>query len=173
MTKKRHPNKKKIVVIKEDGEVYKIFDTVEECAKYFNRTKAVIYNHCAKFNNFYVENGIKVRFEAEKKEVVVKEEVESSRADVVEKRLRATETEDQTRRRLGLNPYGEWRNDEWMNAMFERVDKMLYPDGYDEHLVWLSKKGKERIDKGKTRVSQETLEESYKDIDEEFLDYIK
>ena len=172
MTKKRHPNKKKIVVIKEDGEVYKIFDTIEECAKYFNRTKSVIYNHCAKSNIFYIENGIKVRFEAEKNQQQKVVNV-SDRSDVVEKRLRAKETEDQTRRRLGLNPYGEWRNDEWMNAMFARVDKMLYPDGYDEHLAWLSMKGKERIDKGKTRVSQETMEESYKDIDEEFLDYIK
>ena len=172
MTEKRHPLQKKITVIKEDGEVYKVFDTVDECAAFFNRSKAVIYNHCAKPDILYVENGIKVRFQSEKMQER-KEKGLSDRSDVLEKRLRANETEDQTRRRLGLNPYGEWRNEEWLFAMFDRVNKRLYPDGYDAHTAWLVEKGKQRIEKGQTRVSQETLEESYKDIDEEFLDYIK
>ena len=173
MTVKRHPNKKRIIVTKEDGEIYKIFDTVEECAEYFGKSKAVIHNRCAKFNVFYLENEVKIKFEAERKEPRTKEKVELTRSDVVEKKLRATETEDQTRRRLGLNPYGEWRNDEWLFAMFDRVNKQLYPDGYDEHAAWLSMKGKERMVKGTVRVAQEIIEEGYKDIDEEFLDYIK
>jgi len=171
MTAKRHHNKRRIITTKEDGEVYKIFDTIEDCAEFFNRSKAVIFNHCAKSKLFYKENGIMLSFQSEKREA--KEVKESDRSDVVEKRLRATETEDQTRRRLGLNPYGSWRQGTWLQEMFDRVNKELYPDGYDAHAAWLALRGKERLKEGKTRVSQETLEESYKDIDKEFLDYIK
>ena len=169
MTAKRGSSKRRIITTKEDGEIYKIFDSVDECAEYFGRSRAVVFNHCAKSKLFYKENGIMLRFESEKREP--KAVKESDRSDVVEKRLRATETEDQTRRRLGLNPYGEWRNDEWLFAMFDRVNKMLYPDGYDEHAAWLSMKGKERMSKGQTRESEESR--LSREIDEEFLDYIK
>ena len=169
MIAKRHPNKRRIITTKEDGEIYKIFDTIEECAEFFNRSKAVIFNHCAKSKLFYKENGIMLSFQSERREA--RQVKESDRSDVVERRLRATETEDQTRRRLGLNPYGEWRNDEWLNAMFDRVNKELYPEGYDEHAAFLSWKAKQRADKGQRRESEE--ERLAREIDEEFEQYIK
>jgi hypothetical protein len=87
--------------------------------------------------------------------------------------LRKRETEDQTRRRLGLNPYGEWRNDEWLNAMMDRVHKELYPDGYDEHAAWLSMKGKERTDKGMRRETEEERLSKEVEVDPEFRQYFK
>lgn len=93
--------------------------------------------------------------------------------NIDELRLRAKETEDETRRRLGLNPYGEWRNDEWIQAMIDRVDKMLYPDGYDEHAAYLSMKGKERAVKGMRRETEEERLEKEVDVDPEFKQYFK
>jgi len=55
--------------------------------------------------------------------------------------------------------------------MFDRVNKELYPDGYDEHARWLSMKGKERAQKGQLRLSQE--DRIGEEIDEEFKQYIK
>jgi hypothetical protein len=81
------------------------------------------------------------------------------------------ETEDEIRRRLGLNPYGEWRNDEWLNAMFERVNKLLYPDGYDPRETWLAQKANDRASKRTARIKKEKESEdvfynSIEDFDE-------
>lgn len=176
MNKKFHQNSKRIIVRTKDGRLYKEFETIDECVEYFGKSKAIIYNACTLVNYKFVHEGQELVFEAVKRyreEKPKGEDMRLSNENKLEKELRAKETEDETRRRLGLNPYGEWRNDEWLNAMFERVNKELYPDGYDEHAIWLREKGMERLKAGKTRVSQETLNESYKDIDEEFLDYIK
>lgn len=166
---------KKIIVRTEDNEVWKEFQGVTDCAEFFKKTKAVIYNRCATPNRFFLEFGVNLRFESASIKVKVGEKVDGRLmgSSIDEAKLRATETEDETRRRLGLNPYGDWRNDEWLFAMFDRVNKQLYPDGYDAHTAWLSMRGKERIQKGKVRVASEIIEEGYKDIDEEFLDYIK
>jgi hypothetical protein len=171
MTAKKGSAKRRIITTKENGEIYKIFDTVDQCAEYFRRTKAVIFNHCAKSKLFYRENGIMLSFQSERREA--KEVKESDRSDVIERKLRATETEDQTRRRLGLNPYGEWRNDEWLFAMFDRVNKKLYPDGYDEHAAFLSWKGKQRGVKGQRRETEEERLEKEVEVDPEFRQYFK
>ena len=55
--------------------------------------------------------------------------------------------------------------------MFERVNKELYPDGYDEHAAWLSWKGKEREKKGQRRETEE--DRLAREIDEEFEQYTK
>ena len=79
------------------------------------------------------------------------------------------ETEDQIRRRLGLNPYGEWRNDEWLNAMFERVNSQLYPDGYDAREIWLAQKANSRAKKRAALAREEKgLEETFYNSIEDF-----
>ena len=86
----------------------------------------------------------------------------------IEEEIIEGETEDQIRRRLGLNPYGEWRNDEWLNAMFERVNKILYPDGYNTREIWLAQRANNRAKKraASEREGKEAEETYYNSIDE-------
>ena len=56
--------------------------------------------------------------------------------------------------------------------MIERVDKMLYPDGYDHHAVWIAIKGKERADKGLAKEIGPNKEKEI-EVDEEFKQYFK
>lgn len=168
MSKQLHSNMKRIVVRTEDNEIWKEFETVVECAEFFGITNNVIYNRCNKPDHAYKYLGYKLKFQSERRDGVYSN---PSGDDTKEARLRATETEDETRRRLELNPYGEWRNEEWLNAMFKRVGEKLYPDGYDEHAAWLSWKGKLRGQKGQTRESEE--DRLAKEIDEEFEQYTK
>ena len=168
MSKELHSNAKRIIVRTEDNEIWKEFETTDECSEFFGISKSVIYNRCNKPDHAYKYLGYKLKFESERRDGVYSKPLEDG---TKEGRLRATETEDETRRRLGLNPYGSWRNDEWLNAMMERVNKELYPDGYDEHMAWLSWRGKIRADKGQRRESEE--ERLSKEIDEEFEQYTK
>jgi hypothetical protein len=168
MSKELHSNTKRIIVRMEDDEIYKIFETTIECAEFFGISKGAVYNRCNHSNYTYSHLGYKFKFKSEKRTGVY---TNSKAHNTEETRLRANETEDETRRRLGLNPYGEWRNDEWLNAMFDRVGKELYPDGYDEHAAWLSWKGKLRLQKGQARESEE--ERLAREIDEEFEQYTK
>jgi hypothetical protein len=168
MSKELHSNAKRIIVRTEDNEIWKEFETTDKCAEFFGITKSVIYNRCNKPNHTYRYLGYKLKFASERRDGVY---TNPSLDDTKEVRLRANETEDETRRRLGLNPYGEWRNDEWMQAMIDRVDKMLYPDGYDSHMAWLSFRGKLRKDKGQRRESEE--ERLSREIDEEFEQYTR
>ena len=170
MSKGLHSNSKKVIVKTENDEVWKEFESVIECADFFNKSKAVIYNRCNTPNHAFAEMGYKLKFQTEKRENV-KSRVEVYAERDKEAKLRAKETEDETRRRLGLNPYGEWRNDEWIQAMIDRVDKMLYPDGYDPHMVWLREKALSRAQKGQQRESEE--DRLSKEIDEEFEQYTK
>ena len=168
MDRKIHPNSKRIIVRTQDNEIWKEFETSAECAEFFGITKSVIYNRCNKPNHAYRYLGYKLKFESEKRDGVYSN---TSADGTTESRLRAEETEDETRRRLGLNPYGEWRNDLWLNAMFDRVNKKLYPDGYDEHMAWLSWRGKVRAQKDQRRESEE--DRLGREIDEEFEQYTK
>ena len=86
--------------------MYKVFDggTIET-AKYFLKSPTVIYNHCSRPREFFNYFGFNLRFESKLRNKIV------------------IETKDETRRRLGLNPYGEWRTDEWIYAMVERISK--------------------------------------------------
>jgi hypothetical protein len=77
------------------------------------------------------------------------------------------ETEDEIRRRLGLNPYGKARDDIWMAEMFERVNKELYPDGYDPRETWLAQKANDRASKRTARIKKE------KEIEEVFYNSIE
>ena len=158
MSKQLHSNMKRIVVRTEDNEIWQEFETVVECAEFFGITNNVIYNRCNKPDHAYKYLGYKLKFQSERRDGVYSN---PSGDDTKEGRLRATETEDETRRRLGLNPYGEWRNDEWLNAMFKRVGEKL----------WLSWKGKLRTQKGQTRESEE--DRLAREIDEEFEQYTK
>ena len=168
MNKKMHPNTKRIIVRTEDDNIWKEFETTDECAEFFGVSRGVIYNRCNDLNHVYEYSGYKLKFFSEKRDGVYSD---SSADNTKETRLRKSETEDETRRRLGLNPYGSWRNDDWLNAMMERVNKELYPYGYDEHMAWLSMKGKERALKGQQRESEE--ERLAKEIDEEFEQYTR
>jgi hypothetical protein len=151
--------------------LFREFDTVEECASFFGKTKAIIYNRCSSSNRFFPEMGVNVNFTSQraKQKVEQGEKIDKRFSSIDEAKLRKTETEDQTRRRLGLNPYGDWRNDEWIYAMMERVNQRLYPDGYDEHAAWLSMREKDRTQKGRTKRRLDTEDI----IDEEFEQYIK
>ena len=168
MDKEIHPNSKRIIVRTQDNEIWKEFETTDKCSEFFGISRSTIYNRCNKPDNAYRYLGYKLKFESERRDGVYSN---TSADGTEETRLRKNETEDQTRKRLGLNPYGEWRNDEWLNAMFKRVGERLYPDGYDEHAAWLSWKGKLRTQKGQTRESEE--DRLAREIDEEFEQYTK
>lgn len=166
---------KPVVVKTEDEKIFKEFKSVGECADFFNVDKGVIYRRSSTPQKYFLESGVKLRFIAPpiRKLGERKDGIDGRIKDKEEIELRKNETEDQTRRRLGLNPYGSWRNDKWLFEMFDRVNKQLYPDGYDAHAAWLAEKGQKRIKEGRTRVAQEVMYEVYKDIDDEFLDYIR
>jgi hypothetical protein len=122
MKEKTKATSNKAVITKTvDGKIYKVFGTIREAANFFNLSVPSISNKIS-VKKYYKLNDLMLTFETK------------SAKDGLD---RLFETEDETRRRLGLNPYGEWRNDEWLNAMFERVNKELYPDGYDHHMEWL------------------------------------
>ena len=168
MSKEIHPNSKRIVVRTEDNEIWKEFETTKECAEFFGITKSVVYTRCNHSHHAYGYLGYKLKFQSERRDGVYSKALVQ---DTIETRLRKDETEDETRRRLGLNPYGSWRNDEWLNAMMDRVNKEIYPDGYDSHMAWLSFRGKLRKDKGQRRESEE--ERLSREIDEEFKQYTR
>jgi len=168
MNKEIHPNSKRIVVRTEDDKIWKEFETSIECAEFFGISRGVVYNRCNASHHAYEHLGYKLKFQSERRDGVYSN---SLAEDTEETRLRKGETEDETRRRLKLNPYGEWRNDEWLNAMMERVNKEIYPDGYDSHMAWLSFRGKLRKDKGQRRESEE--ERLSREIDEEFEQYTR
>ena len=168
MNKEIHPNAKRIIIRTEDNIIFKEFETTDECAKFFGISRGVVYNRCNTSHHAYDYLGYKLKFQSEKRDGPYSNSlVENTK----ETRLRKSETEDETRRRLGLNPYGSWRNDEWISAMMERVNKEIYPDGFDEHSAWLSWRGKIRAQKGTQRESQENR--LSREIDEEFEQYTR
>jgi hypothetical protein len=143
-------SKKGVEVYKPDGVLYKRYKTITDMSK-------------------DMEANLSTISAALKKEVtkVKIKGVEYTLVPIEGEVIHEGETEDQIRRRLGLNPYGEWRNDEWLNAMFERVNKILYPDGYDTREIWLAQKANSRAKKRKDRIREE------KELDEEFYNSIE
>lgn len=106
------PVPKIVITYDEEGNEYKRFVSVKETASYFNKATQLIYNYTSR-NNYFApveENGKKfnLRFVQAKPEI-----------------LKNKELEDQIRRKWGLNPYGDWRNDEWIYAMVDRVNAEL------------------------------------------------
>jgi len=172
------PTNKLVEVYREDGELYKKYNSVTEAAKDLNVT-LVNFSRQVVDKGKIVVGGVLYKVITSGAPSIQRKErpvVYDSKAA-----LRPGETEDECRRRLGLNPYGEWRNDEWMNAMFDRVNKELYPDGYDAHSAWLSQKAKDRKDAGKAQMRDpnsnepgyDSEEGGYKCNDPEFMDYFK
>ena len=86
---------------------------------------------------------------------------------LIEEPIAEGESEDDIRRRLGLNPYGKARDDIWMTEMFERVNKQLYPDGYDPRETWLAQKANDRAKKRTANIKKE------KELEEVFYNSIE
>lgn len=147
MAKSTHPNTKRVVAYREDGSIYREFESVTEIAEYYNKRTQAIYNSTSNYHRFY-------DFKEPNGEVV-KLRLEAKAPNYKNPKIHEKETEDQIRRRLGLNPYGEWRNDEWFAAMFERVNKKLYPNGYDAHAEWLRKRSWDKMNEKNRQAKQQ------------------
>ena len=144
--------KKVVEVYKSDGTLYKRYKTITEMSKDMEANLSTISAVLKK----------------EVPKVKIKG-VEYTLVSIEEEIIPEGETEDQIRRRLGLNPYGSWRNDEWLNAMFERVNKILYPDGYDTREIWLAQKANNRAKKRAALIREEKeSEETYYNSIEDF-----
>jgi hypothetical protein len=146
-------SKRGVEVYKADGTFYKRYETITEMSRdmeaNLSTVSAALKKEIPKVKIRKVEYTL---VPIEDEEVIVE-----------------GETEDQIRRRLGLNPYGEWRNDEWLNAMFERVNKQIYPNGYDLRELWLAQKANNRAKKRADRIKEEKeSEEAYYNSIEEF-----
>lgn len=153
------PNRKRVEVYDLEGKLLGTYTSLTEAAKAFKTTLARVSHIGNKKNPIGKINGIKYK--------VVVPRAASIIATYDENVLfRPGETEDDVRRRLGLNPYGEWRNDEWIYAMMDRVNKELYPDGFDERLQWNQRKLSERKKKEKERQKEEDIDESNYDLDD-------
>ena len=148
--------KREVEVYKPDGTFYKRYKSITEMSKDMEANLSTI--------SAALKNEVpKVKVKKVEYTLVPIEEEEV---------IPEGETEDQIRRRLGLNPYGEWRNDEWMNAMFERVNKILYPDGYDVREIWLAQKDNSRAKKRAALIreekeSEEVFYNSIEDFDKD------
>ena len=104
-----------IITYDRKGSEYKRFMSVKEAASYFNKTTQLIYGYTSR-NDYFAPvevDGKKfsLRFIQAKREVKQNKELE-----------------DDIRRKWGLNPYGDWRNDEWIFAMVDRVTAELEKD---------------------------------------------
>jgi hypothetical protein len=107
-------NTKAVVVKTEDGKTYKTFKSSQECADYFNLTRQAVYGRTNNPKHFYKHDGTKLSFNCISNVKKVKDQ---------------GETEDEIRRRLELNPYGEWRKKENLLALIERCNKMMFENG--------------------------------------------
>jgi len=104
-----------IITYDKEGNEYKRFMSVKEAGSYFNKTNQLIYNYSAR-NDYFAP----VEVEGKKfnlRFIQVKREVKQDK-----------ELEDDIRRKWGLNPYGDWRNDEWIYAMVDRVNAEIEKD---------------------------------------------
>ena len=111
------PIPKMIITYDEEGNEYKRFISVIEATSYFNKTKQMIYKYTSR-NNYFApvevdSRKFNLRFIQVKREGKKKEN---------------KQLEDDIRRKWGLNPYGDWRNDEWIYAMVDRVNAELEKD---------------------------------------------
>jgi len=132
------PGKREVEVYRPDKTLYKKYSTLTEMSKDMGANLSTV----------------SAKLKKEIPTVKIKG-VEYTLVCKMEEPIPEGETEDQIRRRLGLNPYGSWRNDEWLNAMFERVNKVLYPDGYDTREIWLTQKANSRAKKRADNIREE------------------
>ena len=147
------PAKREVEVYKPDGTLYKRYKSITEMSKDIEVSISTISNLIKKEFPRIKIKGVEYTLDFIEEEEVIPE----------------GETEDEIRRRLGLNPYGEWRNDEWIFAMMERVNKELYPDGYCTKELWLRQKANSRAKKRADKIKEEKeLGETYYNSIEDF-----
>jgi len=116
-----------VEVLTADQKFFKRFASVTEAAKFFGYTQTGMYTKLNEPNKLHSirDSNEKYYFKLIPKELNTEEAIR-----------RASETEDETRKRLGLNPYGDWRNDEWIFAMVDRVNaehKGVYSEAYQKY----------------------------------------
>jgi hypothetical protein len=147
------PAKRPVEVYKSDGTLYKRYKTITEMSRDMEANLSTISAVINKEDPKIKIKGVEYTLVTLEKEEVIPE----------------GETEDEIRRRLGLNPYGKARDDVWMAEMFERVNKQLYPDGYDPREIWLAQKSNDRAKKRADRIREEKeLEETFYNSIEDF-----
>ena len=144
------PAKREVEVYKPDGTLYKRYKSITEMSKDIEVSISTISNLIKKEFPKIKIKGVEYTLDFIEEEVIPE-----------------GETEDEIRRRLGLNPYGKARDDIWMAEMFERVNKELYPDGYDPRETWLAQKANDRASKRTARIKKE------KEIEEVFYNSIE
>ena len=129
---------KKVVVYDENGNVYAEFVGCAEASRVLGKNLSSIYFYLrtpGRYRQIDV-HGKKINLAFTTEGKFIKHEKPKA------KKLTAEE-EDAFRRKHDLNPYGAWRNDEWINAMIARVDKQLedaFPARYK-----LVKEGKAKL----------------------------
>jgi hypothetical protein len=144
--------KRGVEVYKSDGVLYKRYKTITEMSKDMEANLSTISAALKKEVTKVKIKGVEYTLVPIEGEVIIE-----------------GETEDQIRRRLGLNPYGKARDDVWMAEMFERVNKQLYPDGYDVREIWLAQKANNRAKKRADKIKEEKeSEEAFYNSIEEF-----
>jgi hypothetical protein len=131
-------SKRGVEVYKSDGVLYKRYNTITEMSRDMEANLSTISAVLKKEVPKVKIKGIEYTLVPIEGEVIIE-----------------GETEDEIRRRLGLNPYGKARDDIWMAEMFERVNKILYPDGYDTREIWLAQKANSRAKKRADRIREE------------------
>ena len=138
------PAKRKVEVYRPDGTFYKKYRTITEMSKDMEANLSTI--------SALINKGEpKIKIKGVEYTLVL-----------IEEPIAEGESEDDIRRRLGLNPYGKARDDIWMAEMFERVNKVLYPDGYDPRETWLAQKANDRAKKRTANIKKEKeLEEVF------------
>lgn len=141
---KKLTNNKAVIAKTIDGNIYKVFTSVKEAAEFFGVSVPSMSNKIS-IKKFYNLKDLMLTFQTK------------SIGDGLD---RLYETEDDTRRRLGLNPYGEWRTDEWINAMVDRVNKEHFPNGFNERLEFQRRRGYQN-QKASMKRKKESEEENY------------
>ena len=143
------PAKRKVEVYRPDGTFYKKYRTITEMSKDMEANLSTI--------SALINKGEpKIKIKGVEYTLVL-----------IEEPIAEGESEDDIRRRLGLNPYGKARDDIWMAEMFERVNKVLYPDGYDPRETWLAQKANDRAKKRTANIKKE------KELEEVFYNSIE
>ena len=143
------PAKRKVEVYRPDGTFYKKYRTITEMSKDMEANLSTI--------SALINKGEpKIKIKGVEYTLVL-----------IEEPIAEGESEDDIRRRLGLNPYGKARDDIWMAEMFERVSKQLYPDGYNPRETWLAQKANDRASKRTANIKKE------KELEEVFYNSIE
>jgi hypothetical protein len=122
----------RIILKNKEGEVIKTFEGAYEAANKLDIHVSRIYRYCTTpdqcIQGMYWSKEKKVI----QKKVKEKKPKEKKERSTPEMKLRNKETKDETRKRLGLNPYGEWRTETGWAEIERRVFPKLDAIGYFE-----------------------------------------